>query len=168
MTLREFNEFTEDASFWDLIDFCQEHDLYYVSDGYYGDDSFSDRIWDIIHDWDDTWEYLRSFLDELPSGYDIYYEDDYGEWEGLSEREAVERIADKIRDAMQGDWDDEDDDDDPYVDELDDQQEEDDEEECYVEPMTADIVDNIFSKSLQILSDALCTDKDDVKSLLSI
>ena len=79
MTLETFDE--EVCDFSDLKDWCSEHSCEYCDD-VYDDYAKNDRINEDLVDWarECTWEELYSILDNIPTGYDWYTYNDYGEW----------------------------------------------------------------------------------------
>lgn len=108
MTRDEFLE--EVTTFYDLIDFCEEEHLF-DCDGIVDEYSFDEEIAYALEDWRnrfDDWTRARDWLCDLPTGYDFYREDGYGNWEGL-DRSDFEDIKQDVLDEMDDAeaWDDE-------------------------------------------------------------
>ena len=110
-------EFIDDVTCWgELIDFCNDEGCDYL-DNIYDEDARDDYINEYqLEDWvrNNTWSNLYSLLDDIPSGYDYYRIDEYGDWEGLDDydfgdyKDDVLRWADDI-----GIFDEEDEEEDP-------------------------------------------------------
>ena len=77
MTREEFIENVSDM--WELRNFCDENNMYECLDGYYDRDQADDYICDLIRDKVNhvSWEDIKDMLDNIPSGYDWYKDDDY-------------------------------------------------------------------------------------------
>lgn len=78
-------EFIDDiTTMWELLDFCEEHGCY-VCEDVYSDEAYNDFINEDIVEWarNETWENLLSILQDLPTGYDYYRRDEYGDWYGV-------------------------------------------------------------------------------------
>lgn len=106
MKLSEFKEDYTDLQ--DLYEFANENDIECVTEHMLSNEDYSDRIWDEIHEWGDGWESLGDWLGDLPSGYEYYWNNAWGDYEGLSDDGDFERIRDKIIEAMADEWDPED------------------------------------------------------------
>ena len=70
MTRQEF--YDDCASFSELKELCEEYGCDYL-DNVIDDDTYNDYVEEEIRDWDDGWENLRSYLDDLPSYGDSYW-----------------------------------------------------------------------------------------------
>lgn len=81
------NEFLDNVNDWyELIEFCNDMGCSYCDD-VYSEESMNEDINECLADWacEYTWQELLSKLDDIPSGYDYYRCDDYGDWEGLDD-----------------------------------------------------------------------------------
>ena len=79
------NEFLDTVNDWyELIEFCNDVGCSYCDD-VYSEESMNDDINERLTDWaqECTWQELYSRLDDIPSGYDYYRCNDYGDWESL-------------------------------------------------------------------------------------
>lgn len=97
MTRRELEEMN---TFRELIDAANELDCpEFVEDLYFEDDFNSiveERASDILSY--ENWRACRDFFNDLPSdGYDIYYDDGYGEWRGYDNDDY---FLDEIKDSI--------------------------------------------------------------------
>ena len=115
------NEFLESVVYWsELIDFCNDVGCSYCED-IFDEDGMNDYINERLIDWarEDSWQDLHARLDDIPSGYDYYLLDDYGEWQGLGDSD-FDSYKDDVLEWMDsnGYWDEDDDED-----ELDDEDE---------------------------------------------
>lgn len=119
------SEFLENVTDWsELIEFCRDEDCDICED-VYDEESRDDVITERIVDWArnaDSWQDLADRLSEITTGYDYYSEDDYGDWNGLTDSDFEDYKTDVL------DWMDNND----YWDEDEDE----DEEEEYYEPPT--------------------------------
>lgn len=124
MTREEFIRDYHDASISELIDFCSENNIYYLTDDFYSEDSFNDYMTDEIMDCvrNDGWRDAADFAGGLPdSGYDWYVRDNFGDWVGVDDDEVAYRrdlYEDILSDCDDSDfWDyDEDENENPIVD----------------------------------------------------
>lgn len=94
MTREEFIRDYHDASISELIDFCNENDIYYLTDDFYSEDSFNDYMDDEIMDYvrNNGWRDAAGFAEGLPDiGYDWYVKDDWGDWVGVNDDEVAYR-----------------------------------------------------------------------------
>lgn len=102
----------------DLIEFGQEENLYCTEDIYW-EDSYSDLVWEEIHDWDGSFYELGRALCDLPDGFAWVRRDGYLDYVGIDEDD-FDDLRREIIEEMEDYWDDEDEPDD----------EQDDREEC--------------------------------------
>lgn len=82
MTRTEFLDRMEDFS--DLKEFCDDERID-VMDDVMDDEERDDYIYNEIHDNSDSWDDLRDWLNGIPTGYDWWERDGWGEWNGLDE-----------------------------------------------------------------------------------
>lgn len=125
MTRAEF--FENVTSWWDLKDFCSDEQCD-ICDDIYDEGSRDDYINECLIDWarNDSWTELLSRLEDIPTGYDYYRYDDYGEWEGLVDGD-FDEIRDEVAEWMDdnGYWDDDEEEaDDEDEEPIDDEEEE--------------------------------------------
>lgn len=108
------NEFLENVtSFDDLKDFCYNEDCSLLED-VYDEEGRDDVINECLMDWarDDSWQDLYNRLDNIPTGYDWYRYDDYGDWCSLDDEDFEEYKNDVLEWADNNDiWDDDEEDD---------------------------------------------------------
>lgn len=138
MTRAEFYENV--TTWWDLKDFCSEERCD-ICDDIYDEEGRDDYINDCLMDWarNNSWSELLAILDGIPTGYDYYRYDDYGEWEGLDDGD-FDELRDEVAEWMDenGYWDDDEE-------EADDDEEEpfDDEEDApYIDPEDVEPIDD--------------------------
>lgn len=82
MTREEFEEII--SSFDELIDWCYDYDCNICSciyDKYAYNEFINEQLCDWAREYD--WTEMRDILVNLPTGYDYYTRNGYGEWEGL-------------------------------------------------------------------------------------
>ncbi len=107
------NEFLEDVtSFGDLKDFCYNEDCNLLED-VYDEEGRDDYINECLMDWarDDTWQELYDRLNGIPTGYNWYRYDEYGDWCGLDDEDFEEYKNDVLEWADDnGVWDDDEED----------------------------------------------------------
>ena len=108
-------EFLEDVnSWWELIEFCSNEGCDTCED-IYSEDSRDEYINEQLMAWarEDTWQELYSRLENIPTGYDYYRDDGYGEWVGMDDGD-FDEYKDDVLEWMDnhGYWDEEDDDED--------------------------------------------------------
>lgn len=125
MTRAEF--FENVTSWWDLKDFCSDEQCD-ICDDIYDEGGRDDYINECLIDWarNDSWTELLSRLEDIPTGYDYYRYDDYGEWEGLVDGD-FDEIRDEVAEWMDdnGYWDDDEEEaDDEDEEPIDDEEEE--------------------------------------------
>ena len=122
------NEFLENVtSFYDLKDFCNDEDCNLLED-VYDEEGRDDFINDCLMDWarDDSWQDLYNRLDNIPTGYDWYRYDDYGDWCSLDDEDFEEYKNDVLEWAdNNGVWDDDEEDTDEDGDNFEDEPEDD-------------------------------------------
>lgn len=150
MTRAEFLD--EVTSWYDLIQFCQENrcDL---CDDIYDDESKDDYINEQLVDWarEDGWYDLWRRLDNIPTGYDYYSMDDYGEFSGLDDGDFEDRKDEVIEWADDADfWEEdeeevEDDEEEFFIDEIDEEEQPIEDEECSLGELFASSVNSIKS-----------------------
>lgn len=108
------NEFLENVTtFGDLKDFCYNEDCSILED-VYDEEGRDDYINECLMDWarDDTWQELHDRLDGIPTGYDWYRYDDYGDWCALDDEDFEDYKNDVLEWADDhGVWDDDEEDD---------------------------------------------------------
>lgn len=104
----------------ELIEFCNDHDLDYCSEWVYCDD-YDQWVCEDINDstGSDSWEDIRDWLNDLPTGYDFYIRNGRLDYYGMDEMSDEfysqrESIADQLESDgffdYEGDEDDEDED----------------------------------------------------------
>ena len=80
-------EFLDDVTTFDeLHSFCIDIGYDLQEHGAYSEEEYNDYIEEDIYDAvrDNSWREMRNWLSSLPDGYDFYFRDDWGEWEGRS------------------------------------------------------------------------------------
>lgn len=106
MTRAEFYENV--TTWWDLKDFCFDENCDICND-IYDEEGRDDYINECLIGWarNDSWTELLSRLEDIPTGYDYYRYDDYGDWVGLDDGDFNE-IRDEVAEWMDdnGYWDD--------------------------------------------------------------
>ena len=106
MTRAEFYENV--TTWWDLKDFCFDENCGICND-IYDEEGRDDYINECLMGWarNDSWTELLSRLEDIPTGYDYYRYDDYGDWVGLDDGDFNE-IRDEVAEWMDnnGYWDD--------------------------------------------------------------
>lgn len=122
MTRQEFLENV--TTFVELKDFCYDQDCDLLDDVYDGE-SMDEDINECLAEWarNDTWRELYDRLENIPSGYDWYCNDDYNGWIGLDDYDFDQRKQDVLNwmddnGYWEEDEDDEDDGDDVFAEEL--------------------------------------------------
>lgn len=120
MTRAEF--FDNVTTWWELKDFCDDERCDICED-IYDEDGRDSYINDCLMDWarNDTWTELLARLEDIPTGYEAYRYDDYGEWEGLDDgdfRAIRDEVAEWVDEYSSWD-DDEEEDEEEAVDEED-------------------------------------------------
>lgn len=126
-------EFYENVTTWrDLKNFCYDEQCE-ICDDIYDEEGRDDYINDCLMDWArlDSWSELLVRLEDIPTGYDYYRCDDYGEWEGLDDDD-FDEIRDEVAEWMDenGYW-------------GDDEEEADDEEDApFTDPEDAEPIDD--------------------------
>lgn len=130
MTREEFYENV--TTWWDLKNFCSDEQCD-ICDDICDEESRDDYINECLIDWarNDSWTELLSRLEDIPTGYDYYRYDDYGDWVGLDDGD-FDEIRDEVAEWMDdnGYWDD-------------DEEEADDEEDTpFIDPEDAEPIDD--------------------------
>lgn len=84
MTRQEFLD--EITTWYDLIEWCNNHGCSYC-DNIYSDEARDEYINDNLVDMarDNDWYDLRDILCGLPTGYDYWLRDEYGDWYGVDD-----------------------------------------------------------------------------------
>lgn len=85
MTRQEFIDNIDTVG--ELIDFCDEHGCYECED-IYSEDGMDDYINEsCLGGWarNNSWRDLLNILNDLPTGWDWYHMDEYGEWYGVDD-----------------------------------------------------------------------------------
>ena len=97
MTREEFNN--DINTVWELRDFCWDVSCE-IGDEIYDADGRDDYIHECqLCDYNDSWQNLLRFLQDIPTGYDWYYVDDYGAWFGFDDGDPeFDEFKDRIRD----------------------------------------------------------------------
>ena len=117
-------EFIDDiTSWWELIDFCNDEGYEDYIDDIYSEESREDYLDnDLVQRARNagSWTDLLSTLDDIPTGYDYYRMDDYGDWHPLDDYDFNDR-KEEVLDRLDEDdfWDEEDEEEEPveeYVD----------------------------------------------------
>lgn len=94
----------------DCYNFANLEDIECITEHMYSQEAFGDYVWENIHSWDDGWESLGNYLSDLPTGYDFYWIDDWGDVSGMDDYTYLNDVKNDILDAMDGFWDPEEDD----------------------------------------------------------
>ena len=82
-------EFWDDVETWDdLIEICYEYNCY-VCDEIFDEDTRDEYINEYVANTGDYWDEVRDFLNGIPTGYDRYYRNDFGEWYGTYDGDDV-------------------------------------------------------------------------------
>lgn len=149
MKRSEFDD--EINSLSDLIDFCSEEGCP-ICDDLIDDDSRDEYISEDLESMvrDEGWRDIRSWLDNIPTGYDYWIRDQWGDWEGYDEYQ-YEGFADDVVEWMDEheQWDPEDEEEET-VDDAEDQMEE--EEELWVEDEDQLSIDDLMVGSFSAVS----------------
>lgn len=140
-------EFLDDVcDFSELRDFCYDNDCG-ICDDVYDDESKDDYINEHFSDMADDadgWQSLYRTLDDIPTGYDYYRLDDYGDFNGLDDDD-FEDYKNDVLEWMDDNeyWDEDEDDEEEYFPPEEEYSEEEDDEELCEEDMQP--VDELFS-----------------------
>ena len=160
------DEFINDVTtWWELKDFCMEHDCSVMDDFFDSDylDEYLDRE---IEDWarNMSWTSLRDKLDEIDTGYEWYYWDEYGDIEVADDNDFHYYKEDVLSWGDDHDiWDVEDEElepDDEFEDEL--CEPEDDEDEAVEEPFS--VFELIVSCQSEVTNAKLQAEKEEKES----
>lgn len=101
-------EFYENVTTWrDLKDFCDDKQCS-ICDDIYDEESRDDWINECLVEWArcNSWIRLHSILEGIPTGYDYYRYDNYGDWVGLDDGD-FDEFRDDVAEWMDynGYWD---------------------------------------------------------------
>lgn len=92
-------EFIDNVTTWsELLDFCYDEDIDFCEDVYTEDakdDYFNDMLVDMARD-AGSWRELYDRLEEIPTGYDYYIRDYYGDFEGADDDDFDSRYEDVL------------------------------------------------------------------------
>lgn len=110
MTRQEFLEASEDCGWSDLVEFCNNEGCDYCDDVYdeYDRNEYVDER--LVEDAREcgNWQEFKDILNSIPTGYDCYRRNDYGEWVGLGDDDLSQYIEDVIEWMDRNDqWDEE-------------------------------------------------------------
>lgn len=153
MTRQEF--FDDVYDFRELKDFCYDNDCG-ICDDVYDDASKDEYIDDHLSDMADnaeSWQSLYRTLDDIPTGYDYYRLDDYGDFNGLDDDD-FEDYKNDVLEWMDDNeyWDEDEDDEEEYFPpEEEYSEEEDDEESCEEDMRPVDELFSLCSEQLRII-----------------
>lgn len=90
MTRTEF----ENLGGQDLANLVSEYGIYQIWDNLIYVENLSNRVWDIIGNWDDSWEALGDYLNDTPdwsvTGY--FWENGYGEISAIDTDEELKGL----------------------------------------------------------------------------
>lgn len=149
-------EFLDDVcDFSELREFCYDNDCS-ICDDIYDDESKDDYINEHLSDMADDaedWKSLYCTLRDIPSGYDYYRLDDYGEFNGLDGAD-FEDYKDEVLEWMDDNeyWDEDEDDEEEYFPPEDEYSgEEDDEESCEEDMQPVDELFSLCSEQLRVI-----------------
>lgn len=111
-------EFIDDITYiGDLVRFCDDVGCD-ICGGVYDDEARDDYLDQQVCDWahDEAWYELRDMLDNIPTGYDWWIINDYGDWNGIDDDE-FDRLKDDVLDWAdeRGVFEDDDDDDEDHT-----------------------------------------------------
>lgn len=128
-------EFIDDVTtFWELRDFCEEQGCE-ICDDIYDEDSYNEYIDECTYDWvrNESWQDLLNILEGLPSGFDYYRRDSYGDWEGLYDND-LEDYKNEVLSWVDeyGEWDEDD--------EGEGEEDESESEQIYTDEFTGEII----------------------------
>ena len=101
MTRTEF----ENLDGQELASLVSEYDIYHIWENLIYAENLSDRVWDIIGNWDNGWETLGDFLNDTPdwSATGYFWENDYGEISSIDTDEQLKGlIYDDVLDYFDG------------------------------------------------------------------
>lgn len=93
------HEFIDEVTTWsDLISFCYDEDIDFCEDVYSEDaknEYFDEELVNMARD-ASSWQELCDRLEEIPTGYDYYIRDDYGDFEGADDDDFDSRYEDVL------------------------------------------------------------------------
>lgn len=153
MTRQEFLDDVYDFS--ELRFFCYDNDCG-ICDDVYDDESKDDYINEHLSnmaDDADDWQSLYHTLDDIPTGYDYYSLDDYGDFNGLDDDD-FEDYKNEVLEWMDNNeyWDEDEDDEEEYFPpEEEYSEEEDDEESCEEDMQPVDELFSLCSEQLRVI-----------------
>lgn len=146
-------EFLDDVcDFSELREFCYDNDCG-ICDDIYDDESKDDYINEHLSDMADDWRSLYRILDDIPTGYDYYRLDDYGDFNGLDDDD-FEDYKDEVLEWMDNNeyWDEDEDDEEEYFPPEDEYSEgEDDDESCEEDMQPVDELFSLCSEQLRVI-----------------
>ena len=149
-------EFLDDVcDFSELRDFCYDNDCGICDDIYDDeskDDYINEHLSDMVDDADD-WQSLYRTLGDIPTGYDYYRLDDYGDFNGLCDDD-FEDYKDEVLEWMDDNeyWDEDEDDEEEYFPPEDEYIEgEYDEESCEEDMQPVDELFSLCSEQLRVI-----------------
>ena len=153
MTRREFLD--DVCDFSELRDFCDDNDCRICDDIYDDeskDDYINEHLSDMADDADD-WRSLYRTLDDIPTGYDYYRLDDYGDFNGLDDDDFGDYKDDVLEWMDENEyWDEDEDDEEEYFPpEEEYSEEEDDEESCKEDMQPVDELFSLCSEQLRVI-----------------
>ena len=147
MTRQEFLDNV--TTFDELQEFCSDVDYYLQEDGAYSAGEYDDYIDNELYELarEEPWRDIRSWLSNLPDGYDYYFRDDWGDWEGRSYRDIYDLKQRVLAYADENDlFDVEDEETEEYVEEYDEaDSEEEPEEDDFEDVEDCDMSDFIWA-----------------------
>lgn len=153
MTRQEFLDDVYDFS--ELRCFCYDNNCGICDDIYDDeskDDYINEHLLDMAHD-ADGWQSLYHTLDDIPTGYDYYRLDDYGDFNGLGDDD-FDYYKNDVLEWMDDNeyWDEDEDDEEEYFPpENECSEEEDDEELCEEDMQPVDELFSLCSEQLRVI-----------------
>ena len=113
-------EFIDNVTTWsELLDFCYDENIDFCEDVYTEDakdEYFDDILVDMARD-AGCWQELYNRLEEIPTGYDYYIRDDYGDFEGADDDDFDSHYEDVLEYMDDNEYWDDDDGDEDYEEE---------------------------------------------------
>jgi len=155
MRRSEFDD--EVRSLSDLFDLCIEVDCPVLNEAGLMDEDYRDEILcdeAVERARNDTWDQLRDWLCDIPTGYAYYMRDDWGDWIGYGENEYHDFVEDVMEWMDNNDaWDPEEEEE-GVEEEAYDADPEEPEEECDFEYDDALCLDDLVADSVSIVTSA--------------